>query len=77
MVSIPLLYFNSIKVQLEQVGELLPCAVFENFNSIKVQLEHTFVHPDISFTDNFNSIKVQLERPISVCLRSYCYISIP
>ncbi len=54
-------YFNSIKVQLEQVPEDQSNQSKNYFNSIKVQLELTTSGENNLVIINFNSIKVQLE----------------
>ena len=55
-------YFNSIKVQLEQVTVLTANRfVIAYFNSIKVQLERDNPAAGDTIVLNFNSIKVQLE----------------
>ena len=60
------LNFNSIKVQLELMKNLLVTSLWRNFNSIKVQLELYIVGNHFCSSFYFNSIKVQLE-PASTC----------
>ena len=67
MLLMPYYYFNSIKVQLEQIMIALLMSL-PYFNSIKVQLEHN--QQELSHVDqqHFNSIKVQLELPSGLIL---------
>ena len=58
---IVLLYFNSIKVRLEHLGQIPPLPHPYNFNSIKVRLELNIPLIAEIFAMNFNSIKVRLE----------------
>ena len=59
--SLLLLYFNSIKVRLEQCPYCLKMRSDEYFNSIKVRLEPTDEIDDVLLLLHFNSIKVRLE----------------
>ena len=55
-------YFNSIKVQLEPGRIIANDGKTINFNSIKVQLEQSNKEAIASCNSYFNSIKVQLEQ---------------
>ena len=72
-----LIYFNSIKVQLEQLDFDKKGSIKSNFNSIKVQLELIVEATKDQTLPNFNSIKVQLEHSVEVQYQSSTNISIP
>ena len=60
-------YFNSIKVRLERVGNLVvSTTLFRDFNSIKVRLELKYALDEDYETNDFNSIKVRLELLLQV-----------
>ena len=64
-VMIDQIYFNSIKVRLEQKDVLDKAKADLDFNSIKVRLERSFLSVRLLINFYFNSIKVRLERNLS------------